>query len=422
MKHKIRKLIPVDMMQIPALESWLSDLAEEGLFLVSFGSAFAKFEQREPQKLPYRIEPFLVSEASDLIQTIRSTAASTRGEPHPLTPEEKQEQMIALYEECGWEYICKINQFFGVFRGKEEDAPEIHTDPVAQSLAYETLYRRQKKSLLRTLPFAVILLAFCLYQTFWGENFYISMKSNMILLPQLILLLLSFWLFLRQTRKYRQIRDHLKEGIPMEHRVDWHSGKLFRFLKTFAIDTLVLIYIWYTVLGFSADWEGELNTLHRPLPYLALEEIETSPAFAIDRSNLYEGKDHENYATFNTSLLIPAQYEIEQQGIVPDRRWADNSGIYSPSLEMRYYDLRFAFLTKPFFDSMLEWFIYNESGYTDIFDDRIDEGILYDNEGSQHLFLRKDDHVLAVFYYGEEDLGTHFDALFALLEKSYPTE
>lgn len=35
MKYK-RKLIPVNLMNIPAMESWLTDMAAEGLFLHSF--------------------------------------------------------------------------------------------------------------------------------------------------------------------------------------------------------------------------------------------------------------------------------------------------------------------------------------------------------------------------------------------------
>ncbi len=43
MMHYKRRLIPVNLLDIPAVETWLADLAEKGLFLVSSGNYFAKF-------------------------------------------------------------------------------------------------------------------------------------------------------------------------------------------------------------------------------------------------------------------------------------------------------------------------------------------------------------------------------------------
>lgn len=63
MMHYKRRLIPVNLLDIPAVETWLADLAEKGLFLVSSGNYFAKFETAEPTKVTYRLEvtanPFL---------------------------------------------------------------------------------------------------------------------------------------------------------------------------------------------------------------------------------------------------------------------------------------------------------------------------------------------------------------------------
>ena len=44
MKYK-RKLIPVNLMNIPAMESWLSDMAAEGFYLHSLGPYVAKFTE-----------------------------------------------------------------------------------------------------------------------------------------------------------------------------------------------------------------------------------------------------------------------------------------------------------------------------------------------------------------------------------------
>ena len=78
------------------MESWLADMAEDGLFLVSFGTYFAHFESRPPQKAAYRLEP-----ASSLY----------------LTPDEKK---LEILDEFGWEYVASVDKYFHVFRAKTE--------------------------------------------------------------------------------------------------------------------------------------------------------------------------------------------------------------------------------------------------------------------------------------------------------------
>lgn len=56
MKKYKRKLIPTNPMNIPAFESWLEDMAQEGLFLVSLNGYGGKFRQGEPKKMTYRLE------------------------------------------------------------------------------------------------------------------------------------------------------------------------------------------------------------------------------------------------------------------------------------------------------------------------------------------------------------------------------
>jgi hypothetical protein len=52
-----RKLIPVSTYDIAGMESWLSDMAEKGLFLCDFGNLFAKFTKGAPKSVRYRLEP-----------------------------------------------------------------------------------------------------------------------------------------------------------------------------------------------------------------------------------------------------------------------------------------------------------------------------------------------------------------------------
>lgn len=82
MKYK-RKLAPACGFDLPAMESWLEDMALEGLFLDSFSGSlmFARFLKGEPKKLTYRID---LKEYFDVL-------------PPP--------KMREMYEEFGWKFV-----------------------------------------------------------------------------------------------------------------------------------------------------------------------------------------------------------------------------------------------------------------------------------------------------------------------------
>lgn len=54
MKYK-RKLAPATTFDFAAMETWLSDMAEDGWIPVDFRGEKVKFQQAEPQKRSYRI-------------------------------------------------------------------------------------------------------------------------------------------------------------------------------------------------------------------------------------------------------------------------------------------------------------------------------------------------------------------------------
>ena len=413
MKYK-RKLIPVNLMNIPAMESWLSDMAAEGFYLHSLGPHVAKFTEGEPRKLAYRIEPLPAEDNGFYVNNIRNAFAAEKDGKKPLTVEEKNRRMTELYDEFGWEQVCKLSQLFCIFRAKEEDTPELHTDPVAQSEAYERIYQRQKKGLLLTLPFFLAIILWCLYLTLWDDNLYYSVKSGSSLLVCAAGLFFTVFVLFKEAKSFRHIRDRLQDGIAMEHDADWQKHAGFYKLKV-AVYHVILLCIAFSGFYWTGQrWDMPLAEANQPLPYLSLETIENDPNYILGE---YDGWDNE--VRFSTSFLAPIQYEIRQEGIVPDRRWDDDSGVYSPSIKVEYYDLRFAFLAEPFYDAMVKWHIYEEAGFAPIYDEKIDEGVVYGENGSKKLFFRKGDQVMAFFYYGHEDLMAHLPEIFALTDVAY---
>lgn len=415
MKKYIRRFIPTHFMDFSTLESWLSDLAEEGLFLVSFGMHFAKFERKEPQKTAYRIEPLPAEEHGYYIRNIQNAFASAKDGKQPLPVEEKNNRMVELYAEFDWEKVCSITPQFCIFRTAEEHPTELHTDPIAQSIAYERLYRRQKRGLLVLFPLLLALLFLCLYFDFCGGHFYYSVRFGFSLLVNVLLLLGLLFDAYRQLHALHTIKSRLQDGISMPHQGNWQKSRFRRKIGVLLfLAPLIYIYlnIYYMI---STGWSAQLRTIDHPLPYLSLAEIETAPSFTMKEAALYP----QNTVRFDTSLLAPLQYSIQQKGIVPDERWADGSGIYSPSLSVDYCQLRFQGLAKPFLESILKNRLYPEGGtLIPLQGDGFDEAYLYQN-GSTKLFLRNGNVVLEMDYYGKEELLTHLAEITALTEQTY---
>lgn len=104
MSKFVKRVIPFESCDIPAIQSWLEDMAEKGLFFKECGVFFAKFEKGEPKKMRYRLD-FCDVVACDI-------------------PEEKKE----LYERSGWNVVGDFKNDCVVICTDDPDAPEIYTD------------------------------------------------------------------------------------------------------------------------------------------------------------------------------------------------------------------------------------------------------------------------------------------------------
>lgn len=139
MSKTVRRIRPYGSGDIPAVQSWLEEMAGKGLLFKESGMLFAKFEKGEPRKMRYRLD-FCDVVACDI-------------------PEEKKE----LYEQCGWQVVGDYNSDLVVVCTDDPDAPEIYTDP---ELLVKPLKNIMYKYMACTLAFAVIF--FIAFEHFGG--------------------------------------------------------------------------------------------------------------------------------------------------------------------------------------------------------------------------------------------------------------
>lgn len=126
----IRKLISTEIWEPRGLETYLTEMEADGLRLVRATGWFLYFEQTAPRKMRYRVE------------YIR----------HP------DEEMLALYADCGWEYVTETNREVQIFRAPEDaDIPEIHTDAESEANMYRHVKQAAWKSFLMAAILSVLL-------------------------------------------------------------------------------------------------------------------------------------------------------------------------------------------------------------------------------------------------------------------------
>ena len=109
--------IPCPLSDIEGLESWLGDMAAQGLVPVTIGQNFARFRYSQPKAVRYRLNA--------------KPAPETFLEFAPGTPDGEER---ALAQECGWYYVTAVGDFF-LYACEDSDAPELNTDPQVQALS-----------------------------------------------------------------------------------------------------------------------------------------------------------------------------------------------------------------------------------------------------------------------------------------------
>ena len=128
-RHAYR-LPPCPPYDIEGMESWLTELAKQGLMLSQDGffCGIATFDRGSPCTMSYRLEaaPKNVSMFAD-----------DGGQPDP--------EAVEISKKYGWEYVASRGQFY-IYRSSDPEARELNTDPQVQSLALRAVVRRERAS------------------------------------------------------------------------------------------------------------------------------------------------------------------------------------------------------------------------------------------------------------------------------------
>ena len=249
---RVRKLIPVDSLDLTGLEVWLEEMAARGLHLERLGRSTALFLRGEPAAVRYRLEPLEGVKGRDWAEYDAALAGD------------------------GWELVAdEVENTCRLYRTADPNAPEVHTDPVVQSFVLERLVRRQRRGLALSLVlFAAMLVLLVWLQLRRGKGFVLwlveSASPILIFLP--LLMVLDLGSSLKQLRRLGQLKDQLALGLPLQRERIYRRRYLSH--ATAWLPTLVLFLTFVVQMGsaFSA-WYLPLGEARLPFPLPAVTEL-----------------------------------------------------------------------------------------------------------------------------------------------------
>ncbi len=311
--NKVLKFMPCPAYDVERMESYLSDLAKDGLFLTADGffCGFGFFERKSPQPVRYRL----------------AAAVRRRGlfDDDGGAPSEEE---LEAYRQCGWEYVAARGQFY-IYRSGDPEALEPDTDAAVQAIAIGEVRKREIGNLIANL--------------FWVVLYPLLMLSGGLLHAVLeiktplaaLLTALIIWMLIENFRRVihlRKLRKRLQNTEGLQHDKDWRKGALSyragQIIST-ALDILCAVLLIITLSRSISD-QGEipLAEYQGEVPFATLADISQSESYV--HENLLESDN----VTVDSDPLAPVMIHWHETG-----RWTDENGdAHSGGLVVDYYE------------------------------------------------------------------------------------
>ena len=288
-KYRYR-IPPCPAYDIPAMESWLEDMAAKGLHLSQDGffGFFATFEEGPPKKERFRLEP-----------TDRKNGLFSE----EYDPEDGAVQML---EEMGWRYRARRGQFF-IYSTDDPHAPELNTDPQVQALTMAALTKYLWKSLRSTLILTIF------YALLYFGDLVISAAILLGTWTVLLFAGLLLWGLVRQIRALlvlTRYRRQLQNGDPLPHRSDYRQNT-----RGYLASEVVRKVLWAVlIIGVAARLLPALGNEHTialedhngPFPFATLQNL--YPDADVDRRNGILVSETAVWSAF----LAPENYDFSE--------------------------------------------------------------------------------------------------------------
>lgn len=384
MSEIIRKLRPVDFWHIGEFESWLSDMAKNGLYLKNVGAIFAEFTKAEPKQIRYRV---------DVSQNRR------------VTPEQK-----TMYSESGWEYVTSYGDF-NIFSSLDEvGTPELHTDPAEQAYTLSYLDKKFAKCAIAITILIILIIVLLLFTCFIDSTPYLSLVEGGILQQAIsgLAILYTGYASLQAAISIRALRKTLSEGKPINHSATWRRKQKVNLIISSAFVALAafgVILPWMQIINRKTE---TLPTSSSNLPIVRLADIEQDSNLTRKPAYIQRGVDLSNRYSCRWSLFSPLQFETNEHGVIADKMWKDGSGEYSPSIDTWVYKLKIPSIKNGVLSDLMNRYSmkYEGGDFIEKENKDFDRLIIHESDYCKEIFAAKGKGVVYIRYYGYADFDS----------------
>lgn len=253
----VNKIPPCPAWDIAGIESWLEDMAAEGLIFkwTKLGELVFVFRKGAPQSIRYRLEP-----------------VKKRPWFWWMSVDPPEEQQLRFYEDFGWKYVCRYTDFF-IYYSAEPDAAELDTDPAIQAVTMGYLKKRGKRSLIFTVLIEIPILAFFLFFYFALIAQHGTLFTSLMCIHMLFFIIRDIYVNI----KIHQLVKQLSAGQPMPHRKDWRSGAKKHHVSTAVFwcgAAILLVCCMQYIMVDRLDF-GQIpqNQWKEPVPFVTYAEL-----------------------------------------------------------------------------------------------------------------------------------------------------
>lgn len=311
----IYRPVPCPVYRVEAFQTWLEDMAREGLILEkdSFLLGLATFTRQSPKHYRYRLEP-----TPDIPGIFNDYD----------TPDTRAVEMNADF---GWEYVTRRDQFY-IYRCENPHAPELHTDPQIQQLSLQAMKKRSRSALLWSI--------FNLFFLTWlNLGFMLTIACAFLGTPLiaagLLILLESFSWRLQEVLHLRKLCARMKQGESPTQKADWQTGR--HYYRVRSILSVLFTILWFSaVFTAKSDAEYLLSDYDQPLPFATFTEIFPESEVTLEDSFV------DSKVILYSDLLIPETIEYSFHGDIRFDEYETAYGI----LHVNYHRAASPFLAR----------------------------------------------------------------------------
>ena len=280
------RIPPCPAYDIPAMESWLEDMAAKGLHLSKDGffGPTVSFEEGPPKRERFRLEP----------TDTQGGLFSKEYEP--------EDEAVQLHHQMGWTWRARRGQFH-IWSCDDPHAPELHTDPQIQAMTMAALTKFLRKKVTNALALSLF------YAILYFGDAIISL--TLMLGTPLILMFTGLMLWdlasiLKALWTLTRWRNQLRRGEPLPHRSDYRR-KTWQYRGTEFLRKVLWILFFLCAIGrglniFAEEPYEKITDQHFPFytvaDYYPGAEIKRTESI----SDFYAWED----------LLAPVNYDFKE--------------------------------------------------------------------------------------------------------------